>query len=277
MIKNYSSLLNKLILRALSLRGTSREMQQPYTRQISFKSIYNFRDLGGYQTKCGRPVIWRRLFRSGELHKINENDLDQLQVEIGLKSVLDLRSDLELREKGVGLISLSGFKYFNVSLISDGGDKEGNQRRYQNLTNMGEFYIKLSRQKEFGRKIIEALEVIANPINHPLVFHCSAGKDRTGILAALVLDFLGVSENDIAADYSLTALHPQEPFNRINGDVVKQAEKHGLPLFFWEVSPELILLYLAKLREEYGSCENYLQVCGARSSLLNSLKNSLLV
>lgn len=250
-------------------------MPQLTPRQISFEAIYNFRDLGGYRTLQGNSVIWGKLFRSGELHNMTGADFQKLKIGIGLKSVLDLRSYLEIAEHGVGLVAGSGFRYFNISFISDGGDREANIRRYQKLANMGEFYVTLSRQKEFSRRLVEALEIIADPQNHPLVFHCSAGKDRTGLLAALVLNILGIADNDIADDYFLTASHPKQPYNRTGNETREAAEEHGLPDYFWELRPELILQYLTALREEYGSGEKYILAQGADSSLVRSLKKSL--
>jgi protein-tyrosine phosphatase len=252
-------------------------MNDSKSRQINFEAIYNFRDLGGYQTNAGHEVAWRKLFRSGELQKMTTGDAERLKQEIGLVSVLDLRSNLEIDEQGIGLISTIGLKYFNISFISDGGDREGNIRRYQGLANMGEFYLRLLRQKEFAQLLIEALTIIANPKNQPLVFHCSAGKDRTGLLSAIVLSILGVSDEDIADDYFLTASHPHKQYNHITSEMKKEGEANGLPEFFWEITAELMLQFLSKFREEYGSIVEYLQKHGADSSLIPSLKQALIV
>jgi protein-tyrosine phosphatase len=136
---------------------------------------------------------------------VTSGDVNRLKEEIGLTSVLDLRSNFEIEQQGVGLVSESGFRYHNVSLITDGGDRNANEQRYRNFTDMGEFYSYLVRQNEFVELIIEALDVIAQAENHPLIFHCSAGKDRSGILAAILLSVLGVADDDIINDYSLSA------------------------------------------------------------------------
>jgi protein-tyrosine phosphatase len=250
-------------------------MQHLYSRQINFERIFNFRDLGGYNTSDGRKVEWRKLFRSGELQNMTTGDAETLKHEIVLASVLDLRSNLEIAEQGLGLVSTAKWKYHNISMISDGGDREGNIKRYQNLTNMGEFYLRLLQQKEFSKRLIEALTIIANPLNQPLVFHCSAGKDRTGLLAAIVLSVLGVDDEDIAGDYFLTASHPHKQYNHITSEIKKEGTAKGLPEFFWEVTPELMLQFLAKFKEEYGSAGQYLQIHGADSLLIRSLKQSL--
>jgi protein-tyrosine phosphatase len=251
-------------------------MQHSYSRQINFERIFNFRDLGGYKTNDGHEVTWRKLFRSGELQNMTTADARKLKQEIGLVSVLDLRSNLEIEEQGLGFVGTTGLKYHNISFIPDGGDREGNIRRYLGLANMGEFYLRLLRKKEFSQLLIEALTIVANPVNHPLVFHCSAGKDRTGLLSAIVLSILGVDDEDIASDYFLTASHPHKQYNQITSEMKKEGDAHGLPVFFWEVTPELMLRFLTKFKEEYGSTSQYLQKYGADSSLIPSLKQALI-
>ncbi len=197
-------------------------MQHSISRQINFECIFNFRDLGGYKTNDGREVAWRKLFRSGEMQNMTYGDAAILKREIKLASVLDLRSNLEIVDQGLGQVCRTGWKYYNIPFLSDGGDREGNIRRYRGLTNMGEFYLRLLRQKEFSQSLIEALTIIADPANQPLVFHCSAGKDRTGLLAAIVLSILGVGDEDIAEDYFLTASHPHKQYNRITSEIKKK-------------------------------------------------------
>jgi protein-tyrosine phosphatase len=207
---------------------------------------------------------------------MTSGDVKILKQEIALATVLDLRSTFEIAEQGLGLVSTVGLKYHNISFISDGGDREGNIKRYKGLKNMGEFYLRLLRQYEFSQRLIEALKIIADPVNLPLVFHCSAGKDRTGLLAAIVLSILGVGDEDIASDYFLTASHPHKQYNQATSEMKKEGAANGLPEFFWEVTPELMLLFLAKFREEYDSTRQYLYRYGAESSLIPSLKQALL-
>ncbi len=252
-------------------------MNNLYPRRPRFNSIYNFRDLGGYQTTGGRKVAWRRIFRSGELHNMTRDDADRLKEKIGLTSVLDLRSNLEINQHGLGLITESGFNYFNVSLISDGGDREGNIRRYQNINDMGQFYLRLAAQKDFSQGIVQSLEIIADPANHPLVFHCSAGKDRTGVLAAILLNSLDVITEDIVNDFLLSEPYVKIVASRIQNDP-KLAEDHkSLPEYFWRVRPESMVMFLTGLKQEYGSVKMYLDAQGAKPSLITQLKNTLLV
>ena len=251
-------------------------MAEIYSRQIDFESVPNFRDIGGYHTRDGYTIAWHRLFRSGELRHMTAGDLTKLREEIGLISVIDLRSVFEIKHRGMGLLSEAGFKYYNVSFIPDGGERDGDARRFREFPNMGEFYVDLVRQKGFGRRIVEALEIIAEPENHPLVFHCTAGKDRTGILAAMLLSILGVRDDDIKNDYCLTGPYIEALFNRLKSEVKIVEDSMRLPDFFWTATPESMALLLDTLRRENGSVSDYVAAHGAAPALVGRLKTALL-
>lgn len=249
---------------------------EPYSRHITFESVRNFRDLGGYQTQDGYSVAWRRLFRSGDLRQITSSDLTRLREEIGLTSVIDLRSPIEVKAQGIGVLSEVGIRYHSVPFIASTGDSNKEREMFREFSNMGEVYLSLMRDKEFNRRVVEALEIIAEPENHPLVFHCFAGKDRTGILAAIVLSILGVADADIIEDYTLTAPYMEELIRGMNNNPeMAEATKH-LPGYFWKAAPESMALFLSTLQREYGSVRGYVEAQGAEASLSRRLKRSLL-
>jgi len=251
-------------------------MAEKYSRHLRFASVSNFRDIGGYRTRNGDTIAWRRVFRSGEFQHLTGNDLQRLKEEIGLASVIDLRSAMEIERHGIGLLSEADIKYHNISFIADGGDRKADERRFKEFKNMGEFYLDLMPQKEYGQRIIEALEVIAIPENHPLVFHCAVGKDRTGMLAAILLNLLGVEEDDIIQDYTLSEPYMDELLARLKNNPQKSDPPLDIPDYFWKASPESMALFLSTLRREYGSIADYLTTQGAESSLIGRLKTALL-
>ncbi|MCK4863108.1 MAG: tyrosine-protein phosphatase, partial [Dehalococcoidales bacterium] len=202
-------------------------------------------------------------------------DLDRLTGEMGLTSVIDLRSGMEVEHQGIGLLSEADIKYHNISFIA-GGNRDEDERLFRELSNMGEFYLHLVRKNEFGERIVAALEIIAEPTNHPLVFHCAIGKDRTGILAAILLSVLGVEDEDIIEDYSLSTPYMEALLERMNNDP-KMAEFAGrLPGYSWEASRESMELFLSTLKREYGSVGDYLKVQGVEPSLVQRLEKALL-
>lgn len=250
-------------------------MARQYSRHIRFDRVINFRDMGGYPARDGYTVAWRRLYRSGEFRNMTRSDLARLTGEIGVTSVIDLRSGMEVERQGIGLLAEGGIKYHNISFMV-GGNREEDERLFREMTNMGEFYLHLVRQGEFGRRIAAALEIIAEPENHPLVFHCAIGKDRTGILAAVLLSVLGVADEDIIADYTLSAPYMEELLERINSDPKMAKNIKPLPGYFWEAAPESMALFLSTLRREYGSVRDYLQAQGVTPNLINRLESALL-
>ena len=157
-------------------------MAELHSRHIGLKSVTNFRDIGGYRTRNGNSVAWRRVFRSGEFGHLTRNDFQRLTEEIGLTSVIDLRSTLEIERQGIGLLSEADIRYHSVPFFT-GANRAEDEQLFRKLTNMGEFYVHLVRHKEFGKRIIEALEVIAEPENHPGIFLI---KTKNGMDASCV-------------------------------------------------------------------------------------------
>jgi protein-tyrosine phosphatase len=248
----------------------------PYPRNVNLESVDNFRDLGGYRTQDGRMVIWRHLYRSGELHRMTKRDLHRLEQEIGIRSVLDLRNARELERRGIGRLSETNFQYYSVPLAIDDEDKVEDRELFQSCSSMGEIYLYFVGHKEYGRRLVEALEVIAEPTHHPLVFHCAAGKDRTGVLAAILLSVLGVADQQIVEDYTVSGQYMKTLANRLNRDPETANNIKELPGYVWEAEPKSMFLFLSTLRQEYGSVTRYLEVHGAESSLTRRLEKALL-
>jgi protein-tyrosine phosphatase len=244
-----------------------------YQRRISFESILNFRDLGGYRAGDGNMVAWRRIFRSGELHNMSVNDIARLKEEIGIASVIDLRNSATVAQLGTGPLDELGVKYYGVPLVViSGGDVS-----FHDFSDSGELYLYRMRTEEYGRSIVEVLEIIADTRNCPAVFHCNAGKDRSGILAAMVLGVLGVTDEDIIADYAMSADYIDAFVDRWNNDP-RTADVHkNIPEYQIKVYPESMRLFLSGLKDEYGSIRGYIEANGAEASLIHRLEEVLLV
>jgi protein-tyrosine phosphatase len=251
-------------------------MTENFDRHLRFNSVMNFRDIGGYRGSRGKTIVWRRVFRSGEFRDISREDLHRLTQDLGVAAVIDLRSEFELKKHSNGLLDGCGIKYCNIALMTDDDDPNDNARRYDNLTNLGEFYLDLMHKKEFGTQVVEALEMIADPTNHPLVFHCAVGKDRTGILTAMLLKLLGVREADIIEDYTLSEPYMDELLSRIRANPKEGEGVPDIPDCFWKASAESMRILLATLKKEYGSVEKYLLEMSMPADLPKQLKSILL-
>jgi len=252
-------------------------MAKQFSRRIDFDSVENFRDLGGYKARGGRKVAQRRVFRSAELARMTRNDFDRLTKDIRLASVIDLRSAGERERQGTGMLAGTNIRFHHISFLANGGDPKADEKRFTEFPNMGHFYVYLIKKSRFGQQLVEALKIIASPENHPLIFHCAVGKDRTGLLAAILLSVLGVADEDIIEDYALSGPAMQAVIKRLSSKPETAGMVTRVPAFFWEAAPEAMALLLDSLRKEYGSTEGYLKENGADSSLVKRLGKALLV
>jgi protein-tyrosine phosphatase len=254
---------------------------QQYPREIKFDAIFNFRDLGGYQAKDNHTVAWRRLFRSGELRNMTQHDTDILKKELRIKTAIDLRSSHGISSLGIGLLDELEIKYYSiplyVALPIDSRENAIEKALFRSFTDLGEIYAYVIREPAVGQNIIKILEIIADRDNLPLVFHCNAGQSRTGIIAAVVLSVLGVSDQDIIRDYTLTDPHMHGFVKRWNADP-KTADVHKtIPPYENEAKAESIVFFLSALKREYGSVREYLEMQGAEKSLFDRLEQALLI
>jgi protein-tyrosine phosphatase len=172
-------------------------------RRVPFEGVTNFRDLGGYPAAEGRRTGWGRVFRSDALHRLTPADLHRYE-SLHLNAVYDLRGDLE-RERypnpfpsvQLALLSRDGSATATSPATADRQDAAGGERMlrqmYQGLL--------ANAAGVFGR----LLGALAASDGLPAVFHCTGGKDRTGMSAALLLELLGVPRHLILDDYELTS------------------------------------------------------------------------
>ncbi len=252
-------------------------MAQSFSRNIQFEGILNFRDLGGYSTLSGRLVKRRWIFRSGELRFMTDNDFYKLKNEVGIKSILDLTNEItEQNPADITRLVNGGIRVYSAQFSTgQTHNKEGEE--YQNFTNMGEAYLWRIGYQQYSKRIIEALEILADPANYPLLFHCAAGKDRTGILAAIMLGLLNVVDDDIVTDYILSATSMLELRKRWKPDSLMGGMVKDLPEYTWGAEPDSMYLFLAGLRQKYGSISEYVKSSGASANLIERLQNTLLV
>ena len=170
---------------------------QHRVRRIQFDTLFNFRDLGGYPTRLGAATRWGVLYRSDGLHRATPRDLDRLE-DLGIATVVDLRTSHERLEDGSVDGGQTRFGYQHIPLFDDLTSARPDTRTDDYLLRL---YLHLVTAR--GDRIAQTLRIIATS-DQPLVFHCTAGKDRTGVIAALVLAALGVPDDVIAQDYALS-------------------------------------------------------------------------
>lgn len=248
-----------------------------------FHSISNLRDLGGIVTEDHRIIIPEKLYRSANLHHADEKDLLTLQ-EMGLKEVVDLRTEWETAampdrlEAGWNLDHLPAYHETTVSQFF-GGQEELIQEAYTNMDEAMQGLYHVLIESEQAQKTWRSLFDILLSAENGVLWHCTEGKDRTGIAAALVLSALGVSEENILADYLETnAIEKgviQEDLNkllRLPGHHHRhlEADLEG----FLEARTEYFEAAQESIRNGWGSWKNYLkQAIGLDENQLKVLKD----
>ncbi|WP_376701293.1 tyrosine-protein phosphatase [Listeria booriae] len=233
-------------------------------RTIPLEGCFNFRDLGGYVNTAGKTVRWGKLYRSSLLTNITEKDKDTLE-KLGVSWICDLRSTSEIAAKPTPALAHIKNRHIpigtakNESTESQKIDIPDDHRVYEPL--MGESYRVFVQSKDGFREIfndiIEKEEV-------PFLFHCTAGKDRTGVLGALLLKLLDVPENTILADYELTNQYADNILGEMQGLVnsfSNSERKIDLENFrpMAEARPAYLEIAFDEMQKEYGSVDAYLE------------------
>ncbi|MFD9071305.1 tyrosine-protein phosphatase [Streptomyces lasiicapitis] len=239
-------------------------------RHIPFQRLHNFRDLGGYVTEDGRRVRWGQVYRADSLSKLRDADWDHF-LALGVRTVIDLRYPWEIEAKG-RVPGHPSFDYHNLSIEHRYYDQPSLDPDVAIGPYLTEQYLEVA--EDGVKELRRALEVIAADDAGPVVFHCASGKDRTGLLAALVLALLDVAEDVIVEDYALTELAADrllEDWRAANPD---RGE-------IWPSYPhapaEVMRLFLAAMAERYGSLRAYAaHLLGADDELVAALRRNLL-
>ncbi|MER5204284.1 tyrosine-protein phosphatase [Streptomyces sp. NPDC002825] len=221
-------------------------------RHISFDRLHNFRDLGGYRTADGGTVRWETLYRSDSLGKLanaGPADLERFRA-LGVGTVIDLRYPWEIAGKG-RLPEAEEVSWHNLSIEHRPYDQEAIDPALDPWRYLADRFAEVA--EDGAAELRTALELIAT-VEGPLVFHCASGKDRTGLLAALVLGLLEVPDEEILADFALTELATE----RLIEDW-KAAHPGREPRWpgYGRAPADVIRLFLADLRERYGSVYGY--------------------
>ena len=238
-------------------------------RQIDLEGCLNFRDLGGYPTRDGRRVRWRRLFRSDGLHLLSAADIRRLRDEIGLAEVVDLRSTAELRSEGRGMLAAEPLRFHHVPLFD--GEVREHRAQAAELT-LADRYTLMA---EFAADRIAGVITRLAMASGPAVFHCAAGKDRTGVISALLLGLLDVPDEVIVADYAATQENLDAIVDRLMSlDGYKQLLA-SLPPDTLHARPETMVTLLSRLTDRFGSIAGYARQAGVGDDAIVRLRASM--
>ena len=255
-------------------------------RHIDLDDASNVRDLGGYKTTDGKHTLEGLLFRAAGLHELSETSV-ALLLHKGIITDVDLRRTQEIEERIDILGKSANINYVRHNIVGDlptvimsilpDEKLEGSLKT--NLNTIEERYYKIYTGWLENSKtpIKQALTTLFNPSNLPALYHCEAGKDRTGIISALILSVCGVEDELVAEDYGLSAKY------LIDRYFVDQALANRNPNnYTWldyqneNCSPKVMLKIIDYIKTIYGGTENYIVSLGITKSTLETFKEKFL-
>jgi len=218
-------------------------------RMISLEKMANTRDLGGYETQGGTYSKAHKYIRASSPANATKKDIQTLK-DYGIKAVIDLRSDFEKEHQKNPFQKEADIDFYEVNLF-DSTKASIVPEEVKQYKDLGGVYIyTLEGMKKNFKKIFDIF------LKYPyegVMFHCSAGKDRTGMVAALLLDLIGCHEYDIVKDYSESYENNKE----INEELLAMMKNEEAKQYL-NSSPRYMMEFLDYLREHYGSSKEYL-------------------
>ena len=253
--------------------------ETPTSRVLDWEGCYNVRDLGGLPTADGRRIRWGALVRSDLLCRLTERGQSAV-IDHGVRTIVDLRFPDEVARDWDAYPFQDGggpaVRYSNVPFNTgrDPALDEEIRAAYRAATTRSELNrLDLDRNRA---GIAAAVAAIAHAPGGGVLVHCHGGKDRTGVVVALILSLVGVSDDDVADDYAMTAINLQplivEWLDSITDEAAERERLRALAM----PAREAMLDTLAHLRERFGSAEHYLRNAGVTDALFGRLRTRLL-
>ncbi|MDN2481366.1 tyrosine-protein phosphatase [Vibrio agarivorans] len=264
-----------------------------HRRHISLEGQPNFRDIGGYQSTSGTSVRWNTIYRSGELPRLTDEDVEQLS-QLGIKTVVSFLSEAEIEARGENKLP-SGVT--EVFLPIAGHEDQDLARVVLEARQTGDFSrVPVSLNTDIHRILVgeatkgqyaELLRLVADPDNHPLVFHCSHGVHRTGTATAVLLSALGVDWESVREDYLLSNTYRLDETNHRVEALRDLAAKHqdiapsevdmtNIHAFYY-LQGAYIDATIDEINQEYGGIDGYvMQELGINQEELTRLRSVML-
>jgi protein-tyrosine phosphatase len=244
-------------------------------RCVDFDGAHNFRDLGGYRSRLGGTTRWGRLYRAGSLDRMTAADIDRYR-SLGIAVAIDLRNEDERRRVPDPVDSLHVPIMNRLMQVRERPDFGALVERDHGVAFMRD--MNLGLLEHAGDEIGRVVAIIADRAPDPVMFHCTAGKDRTGLISALLLEVLGVERADVIEDFRLS--------ERYSG---RMEESHGFVRMIeygvapeaaagaFGAPPEMLAGVLDELDVRYGGAEQYLRRHARVSDeRITSLRHTLL-
>lgn len=260
-------------------------MNDNHKRIIKFRGFSNFRDLGGYPADGGVQVKWGVLYRSGHLAKMKSSDLRRFK-QLGIDTIIDFRSDQEREKDPNRLPDSLIFNTLSIPILDPSTSSWAAElktaiqtREYQNFDpseKMREWYQELAvGHVDQYRQFIHG---VLNAQGAPVLWHCTAGKDRTGFAAAILLRLLGVSQDIVEKDYLLSAKYADQRKALIWMLRLSRGKEAAETVqTFFQVQKEWIEAAFQSIDAHWGNFETYShEALGLSVSHISQLRDQLL-
>jgi protein-tyrosine phosphatase len=237
-------------------------------RKLPFDNMHNFRELGGFKSAAGPCVKWGMIYRADKIAGLS--DQDQLYLErLKLRKIIDFRSDEERSESPHSILATSNIVIEALPVTVDAAQIEKVTARLQQedvtAEDMAQFLIEANREmiERFAPVYKQWLHSLLDENSYPQVFHCTAGKDRTGLAAALLLRILGVSTDDVMDDYLATNTFTRERIERIvhhiNEMTMHQVNEDVVRVLF-KVQSRFLNEAYKSIDEHYGNFASFVEI-----------------
>jgi protein-tyrosine phosphatase len=251
---------------------------------IDLEGAVNVRDLGGLPTDDGGQTVAGRLLRADNLQELSPTDVSRLVRDIGLTTVVDLRSSAELASEGPApLDAVAGVRHAHHPVIPELGSntdavaealllkRNQDRSRYPSDPICGHYLGYLEDRPD---QVVGALQSIARDEGAVLV-HCAAGKDRTGVVVALALTAAGVRPQAVVADYAATGERVEAILSRLRRSPTYARDIDSLPPEAHRARPETMAAFLEQMDSRYGGVAQWLTDHGLGASELDMLRTKL--
>ncbi|MBF6465710.1 tyrosine-protein phosphatase [Nocardia beijingensis] len=251
------------------------ESTVPGDRWVEFAQIDNVRDLGGLPVQGGGTTRFGVVYRASTPQNLTESDMAKLLGPLGLRTLIDLRLPDEVEREGYGLLATADVRRVCLPVRKSPQSSLAARDLVPDSTRVDlvDLYQKLLAGS--ADSIVTAVRLVIDAGRHSVLFHCAAGKDRTGVLAAVLLDAVGVPPEAIAADYALTG----ERMHRVRDRLDALPSYTGLPPVstgILGVEAEVMGRFLANLSAEHGGAAEWLLSSGLTTVELARLREVLI-
>jgi len=254
----------------VSITGTTVTHNQ---RWIELAGADNTRDLGGLATDDGGRTRFGRLLRAGTLQDLTPDDVTHLTEELGVRTVVDLRLADEAAREGSALSGIPAVRYFSLPLSSTGNVRSDIVADGAEMDIVGHYAALLEGS---AANIVTAARLFADDTRTPAVFHCAAGKDRTGVVVAVALGAVGVRPEAIVADYAATGERTGALIERLRRSPTYASDIDSKPAAEHQPRPGTMAAFLQQLTARYGGTRRWLAEHGFGDADLGLLRAKLL-